>query len=129
MCSIAARISANALEIAIHDVRVDVSQRWMLEGSGEAADDIEAKALPQAHGTLVSTDYKIELHRAKSAPASAAQRMLTHRACDPATGRCHGCHVPAIRNVRSATLLIRLQKIGADNFAILFCNEDLMPGR
>ena len=78
MCSIAARISANALEIAIHDVGVDVSLRWMLECSGQAADNFEAKTLPQPYGTLVRADYKIELHRTKSAPASAAQRMLAH---------------------------------------------------
>src|SRR5260370_33813662 len=108
MWSIPARISANALEIAIHDVRVDVSQGWMKERFRKAPDDLEAKALPQARGTLVGADYKIELHRAKSAPASATQRMLAHRTCNPASGRCHGCHVAAIGNVSSATLLIRL---------------------
>ena len=46
MCSIAARVSANGLEIAIHDEGVDVAERRTLEGSGQPPDDPKAKALP-----------------------------------------------------------------------------------
>src|ERR1700694_2820429 len=67
------------LEIAIHDVGVDVAPRRMLEGSGEAPNNRKAEALPQPYGTLVGADHEIVLHRAKSALARSVQRMRAHR--------------------------------------------------
>src|SRR5258707_5854954 len=43
-----------------------------------------------------------------------------------AAGRIHSSHVAAIGDVSTTALLIRLQKIGADNFAVLFRNEYFM---
>src|SRR6267142_62043 len=75
----AARSRENALEIAIHDVGVDVALRRMLEGSGEAADNFKAKTLPQPYGTLVGADHEVVLHRAESALPRSVQRMRAHR--------------------------------------------------
>ncbi len=126
MCSIGARSSANGLEIAVHDVGVDVAQRWMKEGFRKCADDCKFEALPEADGAVVGADDEIILHGAKSAAASPAQRMLAHRARHAAAGRIHSSHVAAIGDVSTTALLIRLQKIGADNFAVLFRNEYFM---
>lgn len=129
MCSIAARISANALEIAKHDVRVDVAQCWMKERVRKRANDRKFEALPQFYGAIVGTDDEIKLHGAKSTAPSAAERMLAHRAGDPAAGCGDGCQVAAICNVPTATVLIGLQKVGADNFAVFFRNKDLVFSR
>src|SRR2546422_11551551 len=55
--------------------------------------------------------------------------MLAHRAGDPTAVCGDGCHVATICNVPTATLLIGLQKVSADNFVVLFRNEDLVSGR
>jgi len=47
MCSTAARVGANGLELAIHDVGVYVAQRGMKKRLGEAPHDFEIEALPQ----------------------------------------------------------------------------------
>ena len=127
MCSIGARISANGLEFAIHDVGVDVSERGVKKSLWEAADDFKLKSLPQEHGAVVRVDYKIELHRAKPALTRSAERMFTHRASHAATGAGHGGHVPTVRDVSTAAFLIGLQKIRADNIAVIFRNENLVP--
>src|SRR5260370_39395910 len=126
MCSIATHISANALEFAIHDVCVDVAQRRMQEGSGEAADNLKAKTLPQPDRALIGTDHEVELHRAKSALPRSVQRMRAHCSGHAAARRCNGCHVAAVGNVPAATLLIGLQKISADHTAVDFRNKYFM---
>src|SRR5260370_18514514 len=123
MCSIAARSSANGLENAIHDVGVDVTARRMLKGVGKAADDLKAKALPKADGAPVGADHEIVLHRSKSAFACAVERMRAHRSARSAARCGNGCHVAAIGDVCSAALLIRLQAVRADDFALVFCDE------
>ena len=55
MCSTAARIGANRLQMAIHDVGVHVAQRGMTKCLGKASDDFKFEALPQTHGALVLT--------------------------------------------------------------------------
>src|SRR6266850_4846255 len=157
MCSIAVLISANCLEIgggaysqlgatsgamqwpeiqtlplleiAIHDVGVDVSLHGMLECSGKASDNFKSEGLPQTHGALVGADDEIELHRAKSALSRSAQRMRAHRAGHAAARRRHGCHVAAVGDVRSATLLVRLQAVRANELAIIFRDKNFALGR
>src|SRR6266849_10385477 len=128
MCSIAARISANALEIAIHDAGVDVTQRRMQEGSGEAPDNFKAKTLPQPDRAVIGADYKIELHRAKSPLPRSVQRMRAHCSGHAAACRRNGCHVAAIGDVRSAALLVRLQAICSNDVAVVFRDENLALG-
>src|SRR5260370_3071652 len=79
MCSIGTRISANELEIAIHDVGVDVSSRRMIEGPGEAADNFKAEALPKSDGAFIGGDDEIKLQSAKAAFPRAVERMRAHR--------------------------------------------------
>ncbi len=67
MCSIAARISANRSELAVHDVRVDEPEGGVVKSCGKAVDDVEAKLLPQPDSALVGADHKIELHGAETA--------------------------------------------------------------
>src|SRR5713226_9278642 len=129
MCSIAARISANGLEITIHDAHVDVAQSWMLEGSWQTPDNFKAKALPQPDGALVGADYEIELHRAKSARPRAVQRMRAHRSGHAAAHRRNGCHVAAIGDVRSAALLVCLEAVSSNDVAIVLCDEHFTLGR
>jgi hypothetical protein len=43
MCSIGARVSANGLELAIHDKSIDEAKSGMLKGSRETPDDFEAE--------------------------------------------------------------------------------------
>src|SRR5712691_10455069 len=52
--------------------------------------------------------------------------MLAHGAGDTAAGCRDGSHVAAVCNVPTATLLICLQKISADNIAVFFHNEYFM---
>src|SRR5258708_2267249 len=129
MCSIGARSSANGLEIAVHDVGVDVAQSWMKEGFRKCADDCKFEALPWFYGAAVGADYEIILHGAKPAFAGMVQRMSAHGPCHAAAGRILSSHVAAIGDVSTTAVLIRLQKIGADNSAVLFRNEDFMPRR
>jgi len=84
MCSTAARLGANSLEMAIHDVGVYVAQCGMKERFGKAPHDFEIEPLPQTHGALVGAHHKIELHGAKPALPRAFQRMRAHRARNPA---------------------------------------------
>ena len=88
MCSTAARIGANSLEMAIQDVGVHVAQRGMKKCFGKAPDDFKFEALPQTHGALVGAHHKIELHGAKTAFLGAFQRMRAHRARNPAPCCC-----------------------------------------
>src|SRR5215470_891728 len=111
MCSTGARASANSSELAIHDERVDEAQLGMLKSFGKAADDLEPKALPQFHSALVRANDEIELHGAKPALPCPLQRVRAHRATHAAARRMRRGHVPAIRNVCSAALLIGLQEI------------------
>src|SRR5260370_7472680 len=129
MCSIAARVSANALKIAIHDAHVDVSLRRMLEGAGEPPDNLKAKALPQPHGTLIGADHEIVLHGATSALPRAVQRIRAHRPGHAAARRLDCGHIAAIGDVRSATPLVRLQAVGSDDVAIFFRDENLTLDR
>src|SRR5437660_6371678 len=96
MCSIAARRSANGLEIAVHDERVDVAHSWMEKGPWECANNLKFEDLPESYGAVVSADHKIELHGAKSALACAVKGMSAHGAGYAATGGGDGGHVAAI---------------------------------
>src|SRR6266436_4269761 len=125
MCSIAARISANGLEIAKHDVGVDVAQRRMKEGFGKLANDFKIEALPQADGAIVGANHEIELHRAKPAFARAVQGMSAHCACNSAAHGCNRSHVAAIRDVRSAALLVRLHEVSSNDIAVILRDENL----
>src|SRR5258708_33066955 len=116
-------------KFTIHHECIDVAQRWVEERLRKCADNLKFKTLPQPYGAGIGADHEIELHRAKSATAGAAQRMLTHRACHAAAGCGEACHVAAICNMPTATLLIGLQKIRADNFAVLIRDEDLVFSR
>src|SRR5437879_11353084 len=115
MCSIGARASANGLEIAIHDVSIDIAERWMKKSFGKPADDFKIEALPQFDGAFVGADYEVVLHGAKGAFACAIQRMSAHCARHAAAHRRHRSHVAAIGDVRSAATLIRLQAVGAND--------------
>src|SRR5882672_6245151 len=105
MCSTAARVGANGLEIAIHDVSVHVSQPGMKERFGKTPDNFKVKALPQSHDALVRAHHKIELHGSKTAPPCTFQRMRAHRSGNPAPRGCDGSYVSAICDVSSSALL------------------------
>src|SRR5882757_9811427 len=92
MCSIAARSSANGLEIAVHDEGVDVALSGMEECFRKCADDPKFKALPKPYGAVIGTDYKIELHGAKSAFSRAIKRVSAHGPCHATAGCGDGCH-------------------------------------
>ncbi len=128
MCSTALRASANGLKSAIHYVGIHIAESRVLECAGKPADNLEAKASPEPHGALVRADYKIELHRAESTLAGALQRVRAHGPRDAAARAARRCHVTAIRDVRSAALLVGLQEIRANDFTILFRDENLMIG-
>ncbi len=129
MCSIAARISANRSELAVHDVRVDEPERGMLEGFWKAANDVEAKLLPEPDGALVRADHKIKLHGAEAALPRMLQGVRAHRAGYAAARRVRRSHVSAIRNVCAAAFLIGFQEIDADNVALVFRDKNFVAGR
>jgi hypothetical protein len=129
MCSIAARLRANALQFSIHDVSIHIAQRWVQKRLWQAAHNLKFKTLPQSHGPLVGAHYKIKLHRSKPSCTCAVKRMRAHRSRDAAPCCGNSRHITAIGHVRSATLLIRLQKVRSDNFIFLFRHEDLMLRR
>jgi len=51
--------------------------------------------------------------------------MLAHCTSHAAAGCFDGGHIAAICDVRAATLLICLQKVGTYNLAVFFRDEDL----
>ena len=84
MCSTAARVGANGLKLAIHDVGVHVTARGMKERFGKPPHDLKFEALLQMNGALVGAHHKIKLHGAKPALPGAFQRMRAHHARNPA---------------------------------------------
>src|SRR5260370_1785564 len=129
MCSIGTRISANELEIAIHDVGVVVSSRRMMEGPGEAADNFKAEALPKSDGAFIGGDDEIKLHSAKAAFPRAVERMLAHRSGYAAARHGYRRHVTAIGDVSSTALLVCLEAVRSDDVAVIFRNKHLTLGR
>ncbi len=94
----------------------------------QPAHNRKAAALPQPYGILVCSHHKIELHGPKCTRFRAFDGMFAHHPRKASSlRRCRG-HVAAIGHVRSAALLIRLQKISADDFSILFGDKHLMVG-
>src|SRR4030095_9644467 len=69
-------------EFLVHHVSVDISPRWMFEGSGQRPDNLHPKILPKFHRRIRCHDA-IKLHGAEPEPARFLQRMFAHRATDP----------------------------------------------
>jgi len=113
----------------MHDEGVDVTELGMKECFRKSANNREAKALPQAHGSFIRADNEIELHGAKTAFPRTVQRVRAHRSGNTTASRRKRCHVTAVGYMRPATLLVRLQKISSKDFAVLFCDENLMLRR
>ncbi len=57
---------------AKHDVNIDISFFRVPKSAWQNADDFETDLFPEANGSLVRRDNKIELHRAKAKPARLA---------------------------------------------------------
>jgi len=129
MCSIAARISANGLECAVHDAGVDVAESWVMEGAGKAADDFEAETLPEAEARSLVLMTKLNCMARKPRSPRAVERMSAHRTGHAATHRRACRHVAAIGDVGSAAFLICLQAVGADDFGVVFRDENFAFGR
>src|SRR5260370_29971888 len=99
------------------------------QGSGETPDNFKAKALPEPDRAFVRVDHEIELHGTKSAFSCSVQGMRAHCSGHAGARRRNGCHVAAVRDVGSATLLVRLKAVGADDFAAVLCYENFTFGR
>ncbi len=120
---------ACALQLPVHDQRIDGAERWMQERARKPAHNFKSQALPQAHRAFVAAYHEIELHRTKSASFGMLQRMLAHGPRYAASPRPRRRRVPAIRDVRSPATLIRPQIIRSENLAVFFRNEHLMSRR
>src|SRR5882762_2208184 len=111
----------------MHHQGVDEACGWMMERAGEPADNLEAKALPERHGALVRTHDKIKLHGLEAAFARAIERMRAHSARHASRRGPWSSYVATVGYVRAAALLVRLQKIRAENSGVIFRNEDFVP--
>lgn len=98
----------------------------MFEHLWKAADNFKSETLPQPDSAFVAANNKIELHGAETALPRVFKRMRAHRASYPPADRVRRSHVAAIRNVRAAAFLISLQEVRADDFALVFCDKDLV---
>src|SRR5208283_4619796 len=101
----------------------------MKEGTREAANNLEAETLPEAHGAFVGADNEVELHGAKAALCSVIEGMRAHGTGYSATGGGGGGHVAAVGDVGTAAILIGAEEIGADDVAVVVGDEDFVSGR
>lgn len=98
----------------------------MIEGTGQAADDLEAHALPQGDGARIAADDEIELHGAKALHFCRFQRVFAHGAGYTLTVGGGRDHEAAIGDMGAAALLVGRQKIVAEDFAICFRHKNLV---
>lgn len=98
----------------------------MEECFGEAADDFEAEALPEANGAFVGADDEIKLHGAEAAGFGVGEGMDAHGAGNAASGGVRGGDVAAVGDVGAAALLVGAEEIGADDGGGFFGDEDLV---
>src|ERR1700736_933232 len=99
----------------MHHESVDKARSGMMERAGKTPDDFEAKALPECQRAFVRTHDKIKLHGLEATFAGAIERMRAHRAGHASPGGPWSGYVAAVGYVRAAALLVRLQKIRAEN--------------
>src|SRR5215469_16047930 len=95
----------------------------------QAADGFKAKASPQFDRARIAAYYEVELHPAKATFPRAFERMQAHRPRNSASLRRSRGDIPAIRDVRSATLLVRFQEISPQQVAVFLPNKDFLLGR
>ena len=55
------------LKLFEHNQRVNIAERGVPEGKWQSTYHLEAKGLPEGHGTLVGADDEIKLHCAEAA--------------------------------------------------------------
>lgn len=115
-------------EGAEEDVGVGVAVGWVEEGVGEAADGLEAEALPEAQGAVVGVDHEVELDGAVAAGFGVVERVQAHGASDSLAGEGCGGDVAAVGDMRTAALLIGAKVIGADDLVVAVGDEDFMGG-
>lgn len=120
------RRGTSTLELAVHHESVDEAELWMEEGAGQAADNGEAEALPEVKGRLVGADNKIELHGAKAAGFRVFERVAAHGTGDAAADSPGRGHVAAVGHVRAGALLVGVEEVGAENFLVVFGDEDMV---
>src|SRR3974390_1112438 len=82
--------------------------------------------LPETHSALIRADDKVELHGAEPPGASTLQRMRAHRSGHAGAGGRRSGHLTAIGHMGACTVLVRSQKVRADNPTVIFRNEDFM---
>jgi hypothetical protein len=116
------------LEGAVEDVGVGVAMGGVEKGVGEAADGLEAEALPEAEGAVVGVDHEVELHGAVASGFGVVERVEAHGAGDSLAGEGCGGDVAAVDDVRAAALLIGSEVIGADDLVVVVGDEDFMSG-
>lgn len=101
----------------------------MQERFWQSPDDRKSETLPEPYRSFIRRYDKIELHRAKAALLGPLQRMRAHRPSNTFTRRLCSGNIATIRDVRTATPLIRLKEIRAENRPVFLENEHLMPIR
>ena len=78
---------------------------------------------PEADGAFIGTDDKVELHGAKTGSGSPDEGIAAHGTCHAASHCKRGGHIPAVANMRAATLLIGAQNLGAKDDTVVLGNE------
>src|SRR6266853_377949 len=109
-----------------HDVNIDISFLRMPKSTWQCADDLETELFPEANGSFVRRNDKVELHRAKAKPARLVQAMLTHFSADPKAARFWCDHERRIRNVRAKRRLIRSQNVSEEHTSELQSQSNIV---
>ena len=111
----------------MHHEGVDEARVRMMKRAGKTPDNFEAEALPECQRAFVRTHDKIKLHGLEATFARAIEGMRAHRARHTSPGGPGSGYVAAVGYVRAAALLVRLQKIRAENSGVIFRDEDFVP--